>query len=461
LEVRIRKILTGRKLRQHQQDAFYYANRVRHPALFMEMRLGKTLVTIRRCLQYIPLDRERGLRVLVVAPNSALGSWAAELMNEGQDSFEFLRGLKEKRQEMLTAWGVNWYLMNKEGWAVIPEIADKSWDAVIIDESRFLANPKAQVTKFFTKNFRGCPHRWALTGLPNPESELEFFCQMQWLNTKAFGFKSYYHFRNACFEKGWDGFRWQPKVNTTIRIRDHLAEKAFVCRRADVNMDAEKIYETRTLHLPDEMDRIYRRAESEYVLECLEGEKETEWNLVKYSWLRQLACGFIDGEMVWNGKLQELENLLKGELQKEQVVIWFAYNQDGAAISKNFGNIPVLTGENSPEERESTFSAFQRKAHRVIALQMAIAQTGVNLSVADTAIYYSNTPSHDMRAQTEDRILDIGRNVPLLYIDIATADTVDMDVLRALQAKKFKSDVTLTQILRRAIAARINNRSRN
>ena len=58
-----------RKLRPYQVDALKYAS-IQHPALFIEMRLGKTLITIRRIKRYPDCNK-----VLVVAPYSALNSW--------------------------------------------------------------------------------------------------------------------------------------------------------------------------------------------------------------------------------------------------------------------------------------------------------------------------------------------------------------------------------------------------
>ena len=72
-----------RRLRPYQEQGVAYANRIRNPALFFQMRLGKTLPTIRWAKSLKPRNPRAGLRALVVAPSGALGSWTRELELEG------------------------------------------------------------------------------------------------------------------------------------------------------------------------------------------------------------------------------------------------------------------------------------------------------------------------------------------------------------------------------------------
>ena len=60
---------------------------------------------------------------------------------------------------------------------------------------------------------------------------------------------------------------------------------------------------------------------------------------------------------------------------------------------------------------------------------------GINLSAADTAIYFSNSWALQDRLQSEDRILSPENNT-LLYIDLITKNTIDEDIMLALQDKR-------------------------
>ncbi|GAF93420.1 unnamed protein product, partial [marine sediment metagenome] len=196
----------------HQVDAMNYCRQEKHPALFMDMRLGKNLVTIRRIKMYKPLDADQGLRVLIVPPGSAIESWEEDLDLEGETDVSLIMASTRKKRKQLLMDGHKWNIINKEGFLAVPEIGGRehcelcggsgknpetkkscgrchglgsigmgelpvNWDAAVLDESTSIKNPKAKITKFFLRTFRDCPHRWILAGMPNPEGPLEFWSQ--------------------------------------------------------------------------------------------------------------------------------------------------------------------------------------------------------------------------------------------------------------------------------------------
>jgi len=435
-----------------------YATTQDHPALFMEMRLGKTLVVIRRMLRCTPRGQD-GLRVLVVAPTSALGSWERELHAEGQTEIVWLTGTKQERGKRLaramlyTAAPCVWCLINKEGHLALPGIANAPWDAVVLDESTFIKNPKARVTKFFLQNFRDVPHRWVLTGTPNPESDMELWPQLAFLDGQAFGCKSFWAFRSRWYHQPFYGYDWTPKIGTATMIKNTLARRTLVMRRADVGMDVPKVYERRELPLPRRLQRIYDTACDEMLL-MVRGKEisRTRYALVRTTWLRQLVSGFVDKRLEWAGKLDELVELLTGELAQEQVVVWFNYNHEIEAalgrLRKAGVQAELMTGAVKPKARAKLEARFRVGDFRVFLLQQAVAQTGMDLAAADTAIYFSPPLGTMARRQTEDRILNVAKKGPLLILDLVVKDTVDEALLESLQAKVTRGKWTMERVYR-------------
>ena len=442
--------------------------REKHPALFLEMRLGKTLIALRRCAMYAPRDSWRGLRVLVAAPISAIGAWQKEATLEGWAIID-LTGARRKRFLALGAafsaqgpWSLRGArvlcLINREGWQALPEIADMPWDAVIADESTFLKNPRAKVTRFFIKSFRSVPHRWILTGTPCPEGEEEYFCQLAFLRGGAFGFSNFYRFRLHYMEPHPSGYGWTMKNGAADHIRRTVGRTCYILRRRDAGMDREKIRERRELILSDTIRKIYDKAEEELILATPDGEISTKWITTAWQWLRQICGGFIDGRLSWIGKIKETLDLLLGELAKEQVVIWACYNREVAALVHALRGAKIScdwwTGEIDPQFRESKRRAVMAGHFRVLVLQQATAQTGMDLSAAGTAIYYSTPPGQLARVQTEDRILSVTKPGPLLYIDLIVKDSVDVDVAELLEEKKLMTELSLARALRAAMQRR-------
>lgn len=440
-----------KRLKPHQVKALSYCLGQRHPALFMEMRLGKTLVVIRAVKFYGPGVK----RVLVVAPNSALDGWSDQLTDERED-WVWLWGRTSDRKAALAHSTTKWFLVNKEAFLGMPELASMPWDVVVLDESTFIKNPKAKVTRFYCQNFRRVQHRFVLTGTPNPESDLEFFCQLQFLDGQFMGFNNFWSFRLQFFQQIF--YDWMPKMGAKKKIAQAVSNRAFVMRRKDAGLDIPKVKQVRRVFLDKKTRLAYDKLERDFATELDGHELKTLWSGAKFAWLRQLANGFIKGEMSWSGKVNELLDLLTGELKGEQVVVWFNFNAEIKSAHQSLVDAGIktafITGETLLKLRKEWVDEFRRGSIRVLLLQQAVAQTGLDLSVADTAIYFSLPTSLMAIKQTEDRILKMGKS-GLLYLYLVTAETVDEDVFQGSKTKGLVNDLSFNRIVREKMMQRI------
>ena len=184
MKIRSRHIIL-RPLMPHQQDYQRHAAKFNHNACLLEMRLGKTLATIRWdvSLSSKSLASEP---ILVVAPLSVLEAWEKELTLE-YERYVLVSGKSfDKRTDLVVneAFGVEgrtWVLINYESLRATPGLAFLEWFTVVADESTIIKNNQAAITKLFTKGFRETKHRTILAGMPRPESELDLFSQFQFL----------------------------------------------------------------------------------------------------------------------------------------------------------------------------------------------------------------------------------------------------------------------------------------
>ena len=456
-------MIIRRKLRDYQERALDYCRGQAHPALFLQMRLGKTLITIRRL-------RELGAnRILVVAPNSALGSWEDELELEQESRvYRIGRASRESRRKKLfdavsVTCGKNavraWVLINKEAHLALPQLADVCWDAVVLDESTFIANPKSRVSNFFVKNFRGVSHRFALTGTPNPESDLQLVQQMLWLDSSYLGYRTFWQFRAQMCESCEEGHSYFPTQEARKLISSSLEKKAFVLGWKEAGLNVKKIRCVRRVEMPDKFMEVYRKLEEEFLLEYDDQEiNRTVWTLTRYHWLRRLAGGFMQldpddptPQLVWDGKVREVVDLLFGELSTEQVVIWFNYNLELHTVNLKLQRAGLkcesMHGELTVDLREERRRAFQKGDIRVLCVQQAVAQMGMNLSAAGAAYYYSEPVGLLARKQTEDRTIDVTDRKGTLYVHSHTQGTVDEDIYEANKMKSLRSSVTLGKAL--------------
>lgn len=448
-----------RPLRKYQKQMLRYCLSTDYPALFVQMRLGKTLVTIRSC-------KIRGNRkILVVAPYSALYGWLLELLEENynQDSIVELFGTSECRRNLLAEkYGdAQWFLFNKEGHRIFPEIADYHFDCVIIDESTFIKSParKSKITKqdnatkFFCDNFREAENRYILTGTPAPESELEYYSQLQFLDHLIWREKNFWEFRHKNFAM----INYTPFLspNGSKYLSNVLAKNCFFLTRYECKVGGKKIYQKRKIVLADKFRKIYEKIEKEFVLEYLNQEQETIYATTKYVWLRRLCGGFIDQEFVSYAKIKEVESLLKNELKKEQVIIIAKHINEVKKLTKYLSkdfSVGMVYGAVSKKKRPEIYQAFQDGNLDLIVAQAGCISHGTNLSASDTVIFYTTPDGGETREQVEDRVVNTAKNDSSLIIDLIFENTVEEDVIGNLRRKEGR------QALMRRIVKRLSKK---
>jgi len=398
----------------------------------MDMRLGKCMVVIRRCKMYKPIHKVNGLRVLVVAPSSALEGWKTELQREHEPTALIITGTRKQR--LIAIHEVRkWTLINKEAFLSIPEIANIPWDVVVCDESTFLKNARAKVTKFFLRNFRNVPHKWMLTGTPAVTDCLDWVCQFLWVDGTFQGYKNFWDYRAE--QCRMFGYEYVPKDKKTII--NHVSRRCFIKTRAQAGVYDKREHIQRNVTMPEHIMKMYKKAETEYDLDG----KWIMYSIQRYTYLRQLASGFSEGKLVWDGKFQELQYLLDDQVDG-QCMIWFAYNQElkaAAALLK----APYLSGEHDLAQRNLIIDLFRAGAYKILCMQVAIGKMGLDLSCADTCIYFSKPTSPEAYIQSKERIYNINKPRILLQMDISTKDTVDEDVAVTMDDRIFSSNADL------------------
>lgn len=422
----------------YQEKALLYAQSRSRVALFMEMRLGKTLVCIRW------LSNKAG-PFLIVAPVEALSGWEYELRGErvSPSSIKTLYGTKKQRLDLLASVSdKTWCLINYEGLRVIDkEIKDKYWGAVVLDESTRIRNPKAKITKYCLSTFGKVPYKAILTGLPDPEGPMDYYCQMSFLNGGFLGCENYWSFRHRYFKSDTRGWDWEPKSGSIDCIKREVHGSSFIFTRDKADIGSKKLYQRRVVDMTPSQIKLYNQVKNEFAYE----DRETKWVITQVIWLARIAGGFdSEGKIaISEKKMNELVRLIREDLQNEQVIIWFRFNSEGTRAVEKLSELGIsvqfISGAVDKKNRPSIVKDFQRGKIQILAMQVKCGRFGLDCSAADTAIYYSNPYDGEDRAQTEDRIVHPKKKKPLLLIDLISRNSIDEDVIRILKGKRLSS----------------------
>ena len=439
-----------KSLYDYQQDAFDWACDRDRVAFFLEMRLGKTLTSIRWA------ESKSLQKILVVCPLAVVSVWQDHLF-EDHISSTILTGTPKQKETLLEDQDTRWYITNYESAFVhglkssriVPSlISDLAWDAILLDESPYIRNPQAKRTKAIKKFFKYTCCIGLLSGLPDPEGPLDYYEQMAFLNGGSFlGCDSFWKFRVRYFKQGWTEWDWIPKKGTITKIKEAVNEMAFVLSRKQAGIGSKKIRSKRYVQLPARIQKAYQKLEKEFAI----GGSETKWIISRNVWLARLAGGRPDEQDYWHAaKLNELLYLLQGDLKHEQVVVWFRFNTELEAVKVDLQakgiSCASITGKVKQSDRTVLEKKFRKNKFRVFLVQIKCGKFGLDYSTSSTAIYFSNSYEFEERSQSEDRIIHPAKTDPCLIIDIIAEDTIDEDVCKAINTKGMNAKIFKSRI---------------
>jgi len=435
-------------LRPYQQEGLEKFKDEDSMFLAMEMRLGKSLVTLRW------LKLKGASRTMIIAPKTVLIGWQEELADEGIRAYDLTSWSLQDREILIrsTKHLKNIaYLMNYESIDRLSSVIGAAeLDCIVCDESTALKNHRAGVTKALMRICETVPLKVCLSGLPVPQSYFDLFTQLQFLGDGfCMGLSNFYKWQRRVSNKYGYDFVFKPKELAKFKREFHRL--AYVLTRKQAGLGETKIYQKRSAPLNPREQRIYDKILKDWEIPGMKGDDgETKYAMVIASWLRRLCGGFLPEEEVESWKYKALVDIVCKDLPAEQIVVWFAFNSEltkAADILEKAGvKCDYMLGGTKQDKRRKIIKSFQAGKCRVVLIQQRLGRFGLRLSAADTAIYFSNSYSLEDRAQSEDRIVDVEKKNPLLYIDFVTEDTIEEDVVEALQDKSCDAKFLMARI---------------
>jgi len=429
--------LSRKKPRKYQKKAFKRFKDERSAFLAMEMRLGKSLVAIRL------VEKWKAERILVLAPKTVLLAWEDELDEEGHKYLNLSSHTLKEREFLLEhATAYPFMLLNYESVQKLEGIIE-DWrpDCIICDESTKIKNARAGVTRTLLRMCDNVERKICLSGLPTPRSWKDVYSQCAFLGDGYFmGRGNYWNWEKDNTTTGFhkhDKF-FSPKQQARVKAAFH--GRAYVLTRSQAGIKDNKVRTRRGIELSPRDRKYY-----DYVEKYWEAPNPEEYTakhaMCVQTYLRQWVA---------KRKMGELSNILDDIGDTESVVVWCAFNSDMDGIAETFRGRGILArklnGETPDRNRKRYLAEFQAGKTRAIIVQMALGQFGIRLDRASIAIYYTTSYNFEERAQSEDRVVDVEKDEPLLIFDITTKDTIEEAVHENLQEKKTDAKYLMARI---------------
>ncbi len=434
-------------------------------ALFHDCGTGKTLTAI-RLIEYWKV-RDPG-PALVVCPLSIIdAAWLADVSRfaPSLDAVSLWSKKPSERQQRL-AEEHDIYIANYETLkGLYPQIIDKSFSVLIVDESSKMKNQKSQITQALLSmaGFRGrgtvyrskrtIPHRYVLSGTPAPNDEAEYWAQIKFVTGKG----------DDCFNQNFYAFRgryfysiplgstrqvmWRFRKQMRQEFMEVMRPFAHVVRKADALDLPPQVHEVRHVELSTDERKAYKTMKRDLVLQFAEEPVLASTALVEVMKLRQLTSGFCYGDLgthqTGKSKMKELRALLD-ELGNSQVIIWANFKHEIAELLKMLPNSAALWSGTT--DRAQVIEDFRSGRVRYLVANPMSAAHGLTFTNCNYAIYFSLNYSYEFQKQSQDRIHRIGQNSKCTYFYLIARDTIDEVVYKTVKGKAVLSNSILSYL---------------
>ena len=464
----------------HQKEAFDASADKDNYALLMDMGTGKSKVDI----DTTGYNFEKGKIdfALMVAPKAVVANLANEIETHLPERIarqvviwkpsltktkrEELRELSKKDPKTLKFLLMNVEAFSSKKGVDVAEYFVKNFDVFMtVDESTTIKNRKAKRTKALCKIGEQCVMRRILTGSPVTRSPMDLYSQMDFLNPRILGFKSYFAFqgRYAVVQRrtmGAHSFNHIVGFRRLDELTEKLQEHSYRVRKEDCLDLPDKVYVKREVELTKEQTSAYTQMKHLALARLGSGELATTQNvLTQIMRLQQICCGHLtdDDGTIHEVKSNRLSSLLDicDEIQGK-AIIWATWTMDIRSITDalrdRFSVLSVspLHGETPDSERQQIVESFQDRQSelRFIVGHPRTGGFGLTLTAATTVIYYSNSYDLELRLQSEDRAHRIGQTNKVTYIDLISPKTIDEKIVSALRGKIKIADQILGEDVR-------------
>lgn len=358
-------------------------------------------------------------------------------------------------------------LNTKGGFDVAAKLLRRMPTMMIIDESQRIKNPATGRSKKAYVLGEMAVSRRIASGTMIANSPLDAFGQMEFLNSGLLGTTSHRAFVAeyaellpatsplviAAMERS--RARTAPQIvrrdtagravyRNLEKLSAHMAPHIYRVTKEECLDLPAKVYTTHFFELEPKQRKIYEAVEENARYELEDGRIDIYSALTLINKLRQATSGFIivEGEVL---QLSEEPARLKAfkDLMEDvdgKVIIWASFNEEikqiCAALRKMGIEYVEYHGGTNDAERGRAIERFQNGSAQAFVGNPAAGGTGITLTAANTVIYYSCDYSLENRLQSEDRCHRIGTTKPVLYIDMAATNTIDVKIANALQSKQ-------------------------
>ena len=414
-----------------------------HVGLFLDMGLGKTVITLTAIEQLI-YDRFEVNRVLVIAPKRvAEDTWSRE--HEKWDHLKHLRlskvlGNPDQRLKAVDA-DADIYVIGRDNtaWLVDHWLRERRWpyDMIVIDELSGFKSPDAKRWKALKKTLNVTRRVVGLTGTPSPNGLMDLWGQMYLLDQGERLGRTLGEYRATYFtpgaHQGYVVYKWNARPGAQKAIEAKISDICMSMSADDYLTLPKCIDNVIRLRLSEKQLGAYKKMETEQLLKIDDDTAVVALNAAAVmTKLLQIASGQVYDDkgkavVIHDVKLKALAEIIDDSTSP--VLVFYSFRSDAERIKQAIKGV---------RELETAEDIAEWNAGRISVLLAHPASVGYGLNLQDgghTIVWYGLTWSLELYQQANARLHRQGQRRPVIVHHLIAEGTVDEQVMRALQTK--------------------------
>lgn len=437
-------------------------------ALFIDLGLGKTIISLTALREITLLDPDIK-KVLVIAPlKVANRTWPDEVQNWDHTctlEYSVITGDEQARKRAMHS-SAELHIINRENveWLVQQWRAKWPYQMVIIDESSSFKDHTTKRFKALANVRRYIKRLVELTATPAAESYVHLFAQIYLLDEgKRFG-KHITHYKERYFTENKYSRKLDLRPGAKEVITRKIHDICMVMKAQDYLDMKEPVHIEVPVVLSDKEMARYKTMEEDYLIEVvddLDGETiiEAETAAILAGKLLQMASGFIYDsrkELGPNGnvkavrtahhlhdhKMDALEALVENlQEQGENIMIVYHFIPSLTRLQKRFPKGVVM------DKAGDAVTPWNKGKIPILFVHAQSAGHGLNLQKGGRAMIFFDIPwSLELYLQVIGRINRQGQERQVLLYHLVAKGTADQKVVLRLKEKRDTQDWLLRRI---------------
>ena len=429
------------------------------------MGLGKTVITL-TALRDLMLDEFTVSKALVIAPlRVARDTWGAEVAKWDHLANLTVSVLVGDTKQRIAALNQNAlvYIINRENVKWLVEYYQKNgrrwdFDMVVIDELSSFKNYQSQRFKYL-KKVRPFVHRWVgLTGTPTSNGLMDLWAEIGILDGGERLGRFIGRYREAYFRPGSMNpstgivFSYVPRQGAEEQIYQRISDITISMKALDYLSMPECISVQHLVEMSPPERKLYDMLKEDLIIPTDDGDIDAANAAALSGKLLQMANGAVydenkEARVVHSRKLEMLEDLIESA-NGQSVLIAYWYKHDRERIMEHLTSAGYSPRDIKTSEDINLWNSGQLP---VALIHPASAGHGLNIQAGGhILIWFGLTWSLELYQQTNARLWRQGQDNTVTIHHIITKNTVDEDVLAALESK----DVTQEKLIA-AVKARL------